>query len=210
MKKDPAVLLYFRDFLVSTDLMSNEEVGAHIRILCHQADKGHLHESTIRERICGSIWDTLKARYKQDENGLWYHQRMEKVLNDRKDYVKSRLSNLDGNPTREPHMGASPFPSPSPIPLASPSPKVRGVFTPPTLEEVKAYCKERNNSIDTEKFIAYYESNGWRVGRNPMKDWRAAIRTWERGSVASIASRFEKPKLTKELLISQAEAIRGF
>jgi len=52
-------------------------------------------------------------------------------------------------------------------------------FIKPTLEEVQQYCLERKNKIDAEKFIDYYNSNGWKVGRNPMKDWKAAIRTWE-------------------------------
>ena len=50
----------------------------------------------------------------------------------------------------------------------------------PTLDEVKAYCNERNNSVDPERFIDYYTANGWKVGKNPMKDWKAAVRTWER------------------------------
>ena len=50
----------------------------------------------------------------------------------------------------------------------------------PTLDEVKAYCNERNNRVDPERFIDYYTSNGWKVGKNPMKDWKAAVRTWER------------------------------
>ena len=58
-------------------------------------------------------------------------------------------------------------------------------FTPPTLEEVIAYCSERGNAVDPERFIDYYESNGWKVGKNKMKDWKAAIRTWEKS---------EKPK----------------
>ena len=53
-------------------------------------------------------------------------------------------------------------------------------FTPPTIDELKAYCTEQGYKIDAERFIAYYESNGWRVGRNPMKDWKAAVRTWVR------------------------------
>jgi hypothetical protein len=53
-------------------------------------------------------------------------------------------------------------------------------FTPPTLKEVSEYCQARKNSVDPEKFIAHYESNGWRVGRNPMKNWQAAVRTWEK------------------------------
>lgn len=53
-------------------------------------------------------------------------------------------------------------------------------FTPPTLEEVKAYCLERKNNVDAERFIDYYTSNGWQVGKNKMRDWKAAVRTWER------------------------------
>jgi predicted phage replisome organizer len=53
-------------------------------------------------------------------------------------------------------------------------------FVKPTIEEVQEYCTQRNNNIDAENFIDYYEANGWKVGKNPMKDWKAAIRTWER------------------------------
>lgn len=56
-------------------------------------------------------------------------------------------------------------------------------FAPPKIEEVQAYCKERKNGIEAQHFVDYYESNGWRVGKNPMKDWKAAVRTWERNGV---------------------------
>ena len=59
-------------------------------------------------------------------------------------------------------------------------------FTAPTLEEVKEYCSERKNGVDAERFVNYYTANGWKVGKNPMKDWKAAVRTWERNT--------EKPK----------------
>ena len=49
-----------------------------------------------------------------------------------------------------------------------------------TLEEVQNYCNERKNKINAEYFIDYYEANGWKVGKNSMKDWKAAIRNWER------------------------------
>ena len=52
-------------------------------------------------------------------------------------------------------------------------------FVPPTLEEVKAYCLERRNNVNPEKWLNHYKSNGWRVGKCPMKDWKAAIVTWE-------------------------------
>ena len=58
-------------------------------------------------------------------------------------------------------------------------------FTPPTLEEVTAYCIDRNNSVDPQHFIDYYTSNGWLVGKNKMKDWKAAVRTWERNGYSN-------------------------
>ena len=58
--------------------------------------------------------------------------------------------------------------------------KSRNVFRPPTVEEVEAYCRERNNSVDASLFVDFYTGKDWMVGKNRMKDWRAAVRTWER------------------------------
>jgi hypothetical protein len=57
-------------------------------------------------------------------------------------------------------------------------------FTKPTIEDIKEYCIERNNFVDAEKFFDYYSSNGWKVGKNPMKDWKASVRTWEKNSTS--------------------------
>lgn len=57
-------------------------------------------------------------------------------------------------------------------------------FTPPTESDVADYCRERGRGVDPERWYAHYTSNGWRVGRNPMRDWRAAVRTWERNELA--------------------------
>lgn len=57
-------------------------------------------------------------------------------------------------------------------------------FIPPTVKEVEDYCNERQNGIDAQSFIDYYEANGWKqgAGRKPIVDWRACVRTWERNS----------------------------
>lgn len=65
-------------------------------------------------------------------------------------------------------------------------------FKKPTLEEVKEYCEERNNGIDAETFINFYESKGWMVGKNKMKDWKACIRTWEKSRNTKVVYQ-EKP-----------------
>jgi len=55
-------------------------------------------------------------------------------------------------------------------------------FAKPTIEEVADYCNERQNDVDAEKFYDYYSSNGWKVGKNAMKDWKASVRTWEKNT----------------------------
>ena len=52
-------------------------------------------------------------------------------------------------------------------------------FTPPTVDEVRAYCNERGNHVSAERFVDFYESKGWKVGNQGMRDWKAAVRTWE-------------------------------
>lgn len=57
-------------------------------------------------------------------------------------------------------------------------PPTRSRFSPPSVDEVKSYCTEKGYSVDPQRFVDYYTSNGWRVGKNPMKDWKAAVRNW--------------------------------
>ena len=61
-------------------------------------------------------------------------------------------------------------------------------FTPPTITEVSDYCKERNNTVDPQRFIDHYTSNGWMVGKTKMKDWKAAVRNWERNNGKTFGS----------------------
>ncbi len=62
-------------------------------------------------------------------------------------------------------------------------------FLPPSLEEVRQYCIERRNNVNSEQFIDFYTANGWKVGKNSMKDWKAAVRTWERNGIQNKSER---------------------
>jgi hypothetical protein len=64
--------------------------------------------------------------------------------------------------------------------ISEPKPKKRKSFNKPTVEQIQDYCKERNNTVDGETFFDFYESKGWLVGKTKMKDWKAAVRNWER------------------------------
>ena len=59
-------------------------------------------------------------------------------------------------------------------------------FAKPSVDDVKAYCAARGNSVDARRFVDFYESKGWMVGTSPMRDWRASVRMWERDA-------FERP-----------------
>ena len=75
-------------------------------------------------------------------------------------------------------------------------------FIPPAIEEIKEFCKNNNYKTDAEKFFDYYNSNGWKVGKNPMKDWHSALRMWERNEKPTVKStsfkNFNQPKTDYE------------
>lgn len=78
-----------------------------------------------------------------------------------------------------------PVPAPVPVPVIDievDKPPTKTRFSPPSVDEVRAYCLEHGNHVDPERFVDFYASKGWLVGKNPMKDWRAAVRNWERNS----------------------------
>lgn len=82
---------------------------------------------------------------------------------------------------------AVPVPAPVPVPVPAPAikngtdkPPRAPRFSPPSVDEVSAYCEERSNGVDAQAFCDFYESKGWRVGNSPMKSWQAAVRSWER------------------------------
>jgi len=66
-----------------------------------------------------------------------------------------------------------------PDPKGSPPQESSRRFKQPTLEEITSYCAERRNGLDPQAFLDFYDANGWKVGKNQMRDWKAAVRTWE-------------------------------
>jgi len=107
-----------------------------------------------------------------------------------KKQVKQKVNAPRMRPACEGDAGSN-APSPAPDPNPSPIPKGQkpivtrpgnGRFTIPTLDEVSEHVKARGGRIDPIKFHAHYTSNGWKVGKNPMKSWKAAVVTWERSA----------------------------
>lgn len=95
-----------------------------------------------------------------------------------------RKANNKQNEANEKQTEANDKQTLSPIPIPKPIPKPidnNNRFVPPTVEEVKAYASEHGYKIDAERFVDFYASKGWMVGKTKMKDWKAAVRNWARG-----------------------------
>ena len=79
-------------------------------------------------------------------------------------------------------------------------------FIPPSADDVKIYCISRNNNVNVNKFIDFYESKGWMIGKTKMKDWKACIRTWEKDSIESPKQQKSIEQLQYENVMRQMEA----
>ena len=80
-------------------------------------------------------------------------------------------------------------------------------FTRPTMEEIGAYCRERGNGVNPQRFFDFYEAKGWKIGKDPMQDWQAAVRTWEGREVPQLSTKPSGNPFKRMLM--EEEAKRG-
>ena len=83
-------------------------------------------------------------------------------------------------------------------------------FVKPTAEEVRAYCAERGNHVDAQAFVDFYAAKGWKVGNAPMKDWRAAVRTWEKRDAERKQAAMSRPNRQRDLCSSRTYSAAEF
>lgn len=94
-------------------------------------------------------------------------------------FVLKRLASLGLTEDKLDELASAAMQAELPLDIPRQTSRRGAKFVKPTVEEVRAYCTERNNEIDAAQFWNWYESKGWKVGNTPMKDWKAAIVTWE-------------------------------
>jgi len=150
MSKDPAFLFYTSDFLTGTILLSDEQVGKYIRLMCIQHQKGRLSEKDML-RICKAYDEDIFAKFIKDDNGLYYSKRLNDEIDKRKHFTDSRLNNLKGT-HKKPHMGK---------------------HTAPHMEDEDInVIKDANISEIFNKFWELYpKRNGKVVGKKECKDY---------------------------------------
>jgi uncharacterized protein YdaU (DUF1376 family) len=185
MSKDPAFLFYSSDFLTGTLLMSMEQKGKFITLLCIQHQKGHMSERDMLQ-ICGTYDEDIFDKFQKDSDGKFFNERLKEEIDKRKSYSESRRNNRKKkddviiiSDTYVQHMENE-----NEIENIIENKKVSR-FEKPTLLELKTYMLEIGMNDVSEKWFDYYESNGWLVGKNKMKNWRAAVRTWKNNNLSN-------------------------
>lgn len=201
MAQDPAFLFYYQDFLVGTDDMDNDEVGAYIRCLCHQASKGCISEKHMM-KIClrQDVFNSVSQKFLRNEDGNYCNERLMLEISKRKAFAESRRNNRmkktsdvhmsKTSKTYVPHMENE---NEDVIEIEDANEKkvTRKKFVKPDENDVYNLMGELNmqgkNFMTEDKlvtfarvFMDHYNSNGWVVGKTPMKDWQSTVRNWMR------------------------------
>jgi hypothetical protein len=183
MAKDPAFLFYSSDFLNGVADLTMEERGQFITLLCLQHQKGTLTDKTIRLSL-GSVSVDVLSKFSKDKDGNFYNERLSEEIEKRIQFTESRRNNGS--------KGGRPKNNTKPLGLAkhnlmedvneNENEDIIINKSKCTFEQVYEYMAIRIGTnqakIEAEKFVNYYESNGWKVGKNPMKSWGAAANNW--------------------------------
>ena len=163
-------LKVFTDFVQDIGDLGDAERGRLFTAMLMYAETGEEPELRGNERF---LWNTAKKNI--DNQRASYAARCE--INAR--IATNRYESLPKSTKKHESCQDKDKEYKETLPIGS-AKKAAPAFHHPTVEEVKAYCLERKNKVDAVRFVDYYTANGWKVGKNPMKDWRAAVRTWER------------------------------
>ena len=192
MSKDPAILFYTSDFLIGTEFFTDDQVGKYIRALCKQHQHGYLTLDQLNQTINNDT--CVLSKFKQDENGLFYNQRMDDEIKRRKKYGDSRRKNI----MKRWHNSDKPLKNKrvtdhtyvihmenenenenediNRVKKSAQNTKPKKVFIPPTFEEFLSYCKENRHAGLAERAFKGYEASGWidSTGK-PVKCWKSKL-----------------------------------
>ena len=186
MAKDPAFLFYPGDYVSGTMGMTFEEKGAYMDLLMLQFNRGHMNTHMIQHTV-GHLWEQVKCKFIQDDLGLWFNVRLDFEKDKRKTFTESRRNNIKPKekPKKEPsyethmntHMDSHMENENENINKDIINNKSKCNFEE-ALEYISIRLGTENGKTEAQKFFNYYESNGWKVGKNPMKNWKAAANNW--------------------------------
>lgn len=197
--KDPAVLFYTSDFLSGTMLMSYDQKGKYITLLCLQHQKGHLSEKDLL-RVCGSYDEDIFSKFVVDELGKYYNPRMEQESEKRKKYSKSRSDNRKGSKKQHVDLRVDTYVQSyddthqshmenenenrnkevsSNIVISNTTKVNRRKFVAPTYEDVLEYAKSKGHEDLAKRFFDYFNDGDWVDSQGKkVRSWKQKFLTW--------------------------------
>ena len=187
-------LKVYTDFAEAMEALSDAERGRLFMSMLQYASTGEAGTLSGAERF---VWPIAKQNIdraqaeleKRAENGrkggrpkkATESEEKQKKANESK--RKQTKDNKDNDKDKDKENNIIPLSPNGDIPPKGGRPPEKR-FVKPTVDEVRAYCAERGNRVDAQAFVDFYEAKGWKVGSSPMKDWKAAVRTWEQRDTA--------------------------
>lgn len=208
--------LYTDEWLGGTVGMSLEEKGGYIELLILQFKTGHFTTEKavlIMPNFMRILCQNPCKKFVKDRAGLWYNRRMDLIKKEireaekikEKESIKEREYKKGEEIKEDTYL----FKKEELEQTTIRNPNKQRLIIPPQIEWVKVYCDGRKNGIDAQSFIDFYTSKGWMIGKNRMKDWEAAVRTWERGDKNKYTfGKQEISKLTVRQQIAEDEKRR--
>lgn len=190
MAKDPAFLFYSKDFLEGTMTMTDEQTGKYVKLLCLQHQRGGLTKKEI-EFVCRGEDPVIFEKFPKSEDGLYRNSRLKTESEKRSAYSESRRNNRKSHmnnicKSHDEHMVNGNANGNVNINVNKGDKRIvkgkRGKkFRRPSLDQVRAYCRERNSCVDPEYFWNNYESTDWiKANGQKVVNWKSTIITWEK------------------------------
>lgn len=204
MAKDPAINWYFDNWDGGTKLLTRHQKGCYMDLLSAQFHSGPLSLENVKT-VLGvdfqAAWPNLSKKF-SETNGLFFNERMEAERQKRSAYSESRSQNrrkkdmINISKTHDEDMNNTPgigIETDTEISDKGVQGEKTERFSKPSLPELQEYFLSIGvNGTAYEQFFDHYESNGWKVGKSPMKNWQAACRKWK-----SRMNEFKKPDQTQ-------------
>ena len=187
-------LKIFTDFLDVVEPLGDSAAGRLFKAMLRYAMDGTVPVLKGKEGVAWTV-----ARQHMDREAEVYEKKVKHLkrgnvpVTEKKGSVseqdkdKEKDNDKDKDKDKYIYMGGKP--------PEAPAPKAHIYIQPPSLEEIRSYCQERGNQVDPEYFYHYYQSNGWRVGKNPMRDWKAAVCAWESNGMAEKMAPAKEPSV---------------
>ena len=184
---DKKSFVMYTSWAMLIENLNDLKAGKLIKAICAHVNG---HDVKIEDETIQAIYTMISEKINEDA------EKYSEVVEKRREAAKKKWMQKDANASKsiQKHYDTDSVTDTDtvyPTDIYMCNGKKRKRFTPPTVEQVSEYCLERQNNVNAEKFVDFYASKGWVVGKSPMKDWKAAVRNWEKDDKKDPKNKFK-------------------